>query len=423
VTFLKLLSCMLLLMALGTGLILSRAFDNEPLVNSETQLTPTDLRRAREFLRYNLQAGHATVVTLTESDFSLLSTYLLGQLNGGGANVTIRDEHLQLQASIGIPDNWFGRYLNLQVELQETDSVPMLSRLEIGSLNIPSSLVDPLLRLSHAEFMQRLPDYATLLSAIHNYEFDEGQVHLEYELQDETLEVLAMRGRELLLTSEFTENLLEYSEKLAELASRHGDRRYVSLAEVLSPMFGHASLRGGNPVEENRAALLALALYQLDIDVPRLLEGELQRPSGRRKVRFTLYGRYDLAQHFLGSAGLAVSTEVELANYVGLLKEVDDSQSGGSGFSFADLAADRTGSRFGELAIANPASARELQRALDEIDDEKFFFDDFRDLPEFLDRGVVNDAYEDEGGSFYLDQLSAIDNRIANTPLYQKFLQ
>jgi uncharacterized protein YfiM (DUF2279 family) len=69
-----------------------------------------------------------------------------------------------------------------------------------------------------------------------------------------------------------------------------------------------------------------------------------------RPLILTLQGRHDLAQHFAISAALAAWAGEPLANTIGLDKEVDDAR-GGSGFSFADLAADRAGTRFGELAV------------------------------------------------------------------------
>jgi hypothetical protein len=78
-----------------------------------------------------------------------------------------------------------------------------------------------------------------------------------------------------------------------------------------------------------------------------------------RKV--TLNGRTDSPQHFTISAALAAHAGSPLSDAIGLYKEVDDSRRG-SGFSFNDLAADRAGTRFGDLATRSPASARQLQQ-------------------------------------------------------------
>jgi uncharacterized protein YfiM (DUF2279 family) len=69
-----------------------------------------------------------------------------------------------------------------------------------------------------------------------------------------------------------------------------------------------------------------------------------------------LLGRYDSAQHFVISAALAAWAGEPAANAIGVYKEIDDSRRG-SGFSFADLAADRAGTRFGEVLAWRPGNA------------------------------------------------------------------
>ena len=75
----------------------------------------------------------------------------------------------------------------------------------------------------------------------------------------------------------------------------------------------------------------------------------------------TMAGRGDLAQHFTVSAAVSAAAGAALADFIGLYKEIDDARRG-SGFSFADLAADRAGTRLGQLATATEESARRLQR-------------------------------------------------------------
>jgi hypothetical protein len=60
----------------------------------------------------------------------------------------------------------------------------------------------------------------------------------------------------------------------------------------------------------------------------------------------TLRGRRDLAQHFVVSCALTVLVGPKPAESAGILKELLDARAGGSGFSFADLAADMAGIAF-----------------------------------------------------------------------------
>ncbi|TWT40787.1 hypothetical protein [Botrimarina hoheduenensis] len=68
----------------------------------------------------------------------------------------------------------------------------------------------------------------------------------------------------------------------------------------------------------------------------------------------TVRGRNDTLKHFAVSAALAAMTSSTEAHALGFAKEAIDAQ-GGSGFSFADLAADRAGIRFAEAVLAGTA--------------------------------------------------------------------
>jgi hypothetical protein len=72
---------------------------------------------------------------------------------------------------------------------------------------------------------------------------------------------------------------------------------------------------------------------------------------------------------------------VPLADAVGPWKELADARSGGSGFSFNDFAADRAGTRFGVLAVRDPARLQaRLAAGLTDAD----LMPQVSDLPEYL---------------------------------------
>ena len=102
---------------------------------------------------------------------------------------------------------------------------------------------------------------------------------------------------------------------------------------------------------------------------------------------------------------------------IGEYKELLDSQAGGSGFSFADLAADRTGIRFSELALDN-LGALQLQRMSAQLIDEEVFFPSILSLPE----GIPQKQFEQQGGiesNYYKQYLATINARIESLPLFQ----
>ena len=90
---------------------------------------------------------------------------------------------------------------------------------------------------------------------------------------------------------------------------------------------------------------------------------------------------------------MTTSADDEVAKVVGEEKELSDAQEGGSGFSFIDLAADKAGTRFGEIATASPESARQLQLAMTKIKDYTDFMPNPMDLPEKMNAADFKNRY------------------------------
>lgn len=84
--------------------------------------------------------------------------------------------------------------------------------------------------------------------------------------------------------------------------------------------------------------------------------------------RPTLHGRQDLAQHFAVSMALTALLGEARAEEIGLLKELLDAGEGGSGFSFADLAANLGGITLTRRLLDRPAQLSELARRFDPVD-------------------------------------------------------
>ena len=82
-----------------------------------------------------------------------------------------------------------------------------------------------------------------------------------------------------------------------------------------------------------------------------------------------LGGRTDLAKHWALSAALTAAFGRDAARAIGQWKELSDSLPSGSGFSFVDLAADRSGMHAAE-ALADPARATQAEALLARADDE-----------------------------------------------------
>ena len=140
----------------------------------------------------------------------------------------------------------------------------------------------------------------------------------------------------------------------------------------------------------------------------------LPRP---RPVNLTLGGRNDLAKHFSVSAAITAAAGSTLADNIGVFKEVDDSR-GGSGFSFADLLADRAGVSLAEVALG--PRARELQQHMGNRTQEADYMPGFDALPEGLMELEFRARYEDLDSAAYALVNREIERRLASCAIYRQ---
>lgn len=110
----------------------------------------------------------------------------------------------------------------------------------------------------------------------------------------------------------------------------------------------------------------------------------------------TMHGRHDLAQHFFVSGALTALFGAATAESIGLTKEWLDSAPGGSGFSFADLAADLGGIELALRVLARRADLTALEKS--------FRVKDFCLAPKGLDEGLSRKAFETRFGSMRDDR-------------------
>ena len=124
-----------------------------------------------------------------------------------------------------------------------------------------------------------------------------------------------------------------------------------------------------------------------------------------------------IASDFSVSAFLASAAGDALAHAVGLFKEISDAKSG-SGFSFADLAADRAGVELGSMAVASELSAYSLQLQLSKITNEDDFMPDIDNLPEGLNEATFKRQYGTTEDTRYKKMQHELDRRISLCRIY-----
>ncbi len=426
-TLSKCLGALLLLAAvalpLGFVAMLGLAWyctDNHPSVARAATPTAATVERARRLLERNdprqARSGMLRTITLTQDELDLVLGYAAQRVAQGNARLVLQQSQATLQASLPLPSNPFGSYLNVEAALVDTGGLPQLQSLRLGRLQVPQRLNGWAMALA-VRWLQQDPAYGPATDAIQRVRITPEVLSVVYSWNEELPEQLKAR----LVDPEETERLQAYQARLVALGSETGDG--LGLHQVLQPLMDLAQQRAGRAAEparlalERRAAMVAAAFYVngkgLAAVVPAAADWPV--PAPRRVV---LAGRHDLAQHFSVSAALAAAAGTPLADAVGLYKETEDAR-GGSGFSFADLAADRAGVRFGELAVGPAAAQQRLQRRLAAGLNDQDLLPPVRDLPEFMQEAEFKRRYGSLEAAPYKRMVADIDRRIAALALHR----
>lgn len=394
--------------------------EQTPIVYSNVGNSPSHIDRAKALIKRNdprqLTPGQVVTQWIDEEEITLIAGYTLSQFRGGGVTVVLHPGRASVQLTLGLPDNPIGAYINITMSLSQWSSTLAIDTLSIGKVAMPRWIAEPLRNYGHRALMH-VPEYQAAMQALNGLQLLEGRMLVIYQWQPELVDRLKSRGRELVVDKALKERLLAYSRQISAVASSRNLPRETSLIEFLSPLFMLAEARGGDPVEENRAALLTLSFFFSGVDIARMMGVQLPAED-RVNKRLTLSGRYDFAQHFLTSAALTLTAGQDFADTVGLFKELDDAK-GGSGFSFTDLGADRAGVRLAQLAVADAISAKKLQASMAGNLKEEDFMPYFLDLPELLPAAKFQRIYGGVGGKHYNQVLVEIESRLDTCKLYQ----
>lgn len=392
------------------------AVDETPMLNTRTNPSPYQIAKVKQLFDRNdprrLRTGSLARATLGQEELDLALNYAANQYANGAARLKIESGKARIQASLPLSGYFLGRFLNLQIELKQTDNLPEINAVTVGRLRVPGFIANSLSNFGFS-MMPFASDWRQLGRMVKKVRFFGRGMIVVYTWRRE----LPVHLGSALLSSDEREQLLFYQTRLAELVQAgKGD---ISLTALLNALFQAASQREeqANAIQENRAVIRVLAFYANQKDLGQLMPADPRWPRlGWRGV--LLQNRTDFSKHYLVSALLAADAGSPLANAVGLYKEIQDSR-GGSGFSFNDLAADRAGTQLGERAIAGEQSATALQNLLASAT-ETDLMPETADLPEFLSEAEFNRRYGGLAGNAYQKMMQEIERRVAALAINRK---
>lgn len=404
-----------LLAPIALGALIWFALAEQPALNAEASLSHRDIERAKAIIQQHdprrAVPGSTRSIAISERDLSLAANYLLQRSVRGSVNILVRDGALELLGTLRLPVLPARPYVNVRLELESTGAAPRIGALRIGAIPVPGFIATWMLeRLATQLYGEE--EYALASAVMQRFEPRAGVLRLSYRWDPEALRSLGTR-----LAGSDTDILAAHHDHLLAL-QQQGIGRQGSTVGVLRAMFEFAQQRStsGDPVAENRALLLVLGAWASDQGTRALLPQARREPH---RFALTLQQRRDFAQHFLVSAGLAAGGDRKLSDAVGIYKEVSDSR-GGSGFSFTDIAADRAGTRFGQLATASRDDALRVQRFVQRKLAEEDIMPHARDLPEGLTEAEFKRRYTAVGSWQYQAVVEAIERRIAVCRLYRE---
>ena len=415
---LRLIAIALSTVVILCALLIVFGISDTPTVAIGWTLTHDDIVRAKKILYEGSKTKPDEIGTieLTQPDINLAANYLFNRYRKSAVKIELKDNIIRFVVTMTLPKNYLGQYLNISFRFgnEGNNELPSLKKFKAGELLLPAKfsafVIDNIIR--HTS----LNEYFILATRpIRSIIIDQEKVTISYHSSLENL----IQAQNVLADGGKNKDLDIYQQKLTDVIAQHDSTWRLSLADLLKPLFTLAYQRSNleNAIDENKMAIITINNYVNRKETKKFLSLPLATLSTDKRYPTFLYKRIDLAQHFIGSAAITASMNNQISKTVGEEKELSDAQ-GGSGFSFVDLAADKAGTRFGEMATSSPESARKLQKKISDIKDYTDFMPDPSDLPEHMDDTEFKRRFESVDSAIYQELSKQIDERIIATPIY-----
>ncbi|MBK1723728.1 hypothetical protein [Thiocystis violacea] len=394
--------------AAGIGLAALVILDSRPLLETDMHITAAERAWVQRWIAVNRPSANRSEglnsLSLNEREANLLLNALVDKIGQGRGHVHLGQGGARILVSLRLPFDQVQSYLNLDLSVVEGDPLPRIASARIAGLPIPGVLAQTLVEQALGAV-----ERAQILDQV---QIQRDRILVSYAWRPYMLEHL---GSGLVAAADLP-HVLRYQARLETLTADKPRRKPIELADLLAALLAAADAdQATDPVTSNRAVILALAAYVNG----RVMHDPAEADTGnaKRPRVVLLRGRRDLGQHFMTSAALAVQGNDTLSSLIGWYKEVSDSD-GGSGFSFADMTANRAGIRFAQLATQSPASARRLQQVAARGLTADDFMPPIDGLPEGMSRDSFTSRFGDPKTQAYQRMLTAIDQRIDARPLF-----
>ncbi len=401
----------LLVIPCSLAILLFLIVEEEPHVVRPVALAPEHIERAKEIINAHRRQANSRMlsrVIILSTDLDIAANYLANHFGKGSAQVNFAKRQAKIHLSFPLPTDLLDGYINFAATVVQTNELPQIQSVQIGDLPLPNFVTNTLISKGIA-WLQHHPEYRKGLDAIKFICISTREVNVLYRWEGGFSEFKA--GIAMLNEQELAQ-LLRYQSFLAQY-TRRNNTRMISLAELLPPLMQLAAKHSvnGDAKSENRAAILIATFHVLGVPIQSLVPEAKKWPRPIGQV-VTIDKRSDFAKHFMVSAVIMAYADTVLSDAIGLYKEIEDARSG-SGFSFDDIAADRAGTRFGERAVSNQASARQLQALVSTGLKDADLMPPWSDLPASMPEAEFKQRFGGIDAPAYQQMMKEIEQRVS----------
>lgn len=365
-------------------------------------------------------------LTLTEADLNAGLTLAARGIKRiqGNAELSATNGTI-INLSLHIPENPLGQFVNISLQLPANSKGLAFKQLDIGRLSFHNANAQKIVELTLAQLLGKQQS-RQLLNSVKGIQTSNNRLLIQYQPLPNLAKIIAsglnqsgLFGADI-KTLGATESTQRYYNQLCQ---QYHDSSNRNLGHYLARLFSSASQHSSYPqqaAKENQAALIATAIFFGSYKFNTLLNGVIPDKQINRCQRSSpesyLAQRKDLSLHFIYSTMLKILSDHDISFAIGEFKELGDALRGGSGFSFADLAADQAGIMFATAATL-PDTALQFQRT--RFEKETTFFPSITDLPENIPQQEFEHRYGSVESKAYAEQLEQIRERIRQLPLHQ----
>ena len=422
----KLFYTVLILISLSVVLLMAAVYisiDKTSIVKASQPLSVSDFDSLRQIVNSNkpaavMSSGKKQLKLTNEQANELLRFTNQNFDKNLRASTKFTNNRINLKLSYQLPSNPIGRFVNIKAQLRiNYAKYFIIEKLKIGHIPVPSSVLKIIQPEIVALVKKYYGEYFVLWKHIKRIDVTNTDMTVHYQIQRTDFKKLRNMIRKVLVDDEMRERITAYAREMDRIINRL-DSGAQSIINLISPMFKFAekrSLFNNQAIEENRIAILTLAAYVVGKNPLTYISDKPVK--SRKKIKFTLKGRNDLAQHYLVSSGINAVSNTAWSNAIGLKKELKDSD-GGSGFSFVDLMADIAGNKLAETAFS-PSRASALQLKLKQLNSENDILADISGLQEGLSATAFRMEFGNTSSEEYTRIVREIHRRLVSCSVYR----